>query len=312
MEEQERKQRKILPYILTFTLLTAACIVFEILCLENTNLSWLVNRKTLWLTLTIALTVAAFAVSVVFCVKGKELVIKSMLSGYIFVLFVLIVLFVLQKSGFFAVVQDAEAFQEYMAKSGGWMPIVYILFQYLQVIILPVPSVVSTVAGVALFGPLKTTIFSLIGIIAGSFTAFFIGRKLGGKAVAWLVGEDSLKKWQKKLKGKDNLILTVMFLLPLFPDDILCFIAGLSSMSTTYFSVMIVLSRILAVSTTCYSIDLIPFDTTWGLIAWGVIFALIVAAFILIYKNMDRIDAFLSRHFKVFQKKKNRKDESEK
>ena len=33
------------------------------------------------------------------------------------------------------------------------------------------------------------------------------------------MGEDALKKWQKKLKGKDNLFLTLMFLLPLYTDD---------------------------------------------------------------------------------------------
>jgi len=312
MEEQKQKKPKILPYLITFTLLTAACIVFEILCLENTKISWIIARKSLWVSLTIALTVLVFGLSVAFILKEKDLIVKSLLSGYIFVLFALVVLFILQESGFFNVVQDPEAFQKYMEKSGAWMPLVYILFQYLQVIILPVPSVVSTVAGVALFGAFKTTLFSLIGILAGSFTAFFIGRKLGAKAASWLVGEEALSKWQKKLKGKDNLFLTVMFLLPLFPDDILCFIAGLSSMTTKYFSFMIVISRILAVSTTCYSIDLIPFDTTWGLIVWGILLALIVLAFVLIYKNMEKIDSWLSKRFKVFRKKKNKKNESEK
>jgi len=312
MEEQKRRSRKILPYLITFILLTAVCIVFEILCLHNTKIAWIAGNKELWLSLCIVLTAVAFVFSVFFVIKEKELVVKSLLSGYIFVLFVLIVLFVLQESGFFNVVQDPEAFQLYMEKAGAWMPLVYILFQYLQVIILPVPSVVSTVAGVALFGAFKTTVFSLIGILAGSFTAFFIGRKLGAKAASWLVGEETLSKWQKKLKGKDNLFLTVMFLLPLFPDDILCFIAGLSSMTTRYFSVMIVVSRVLAVSTTCYSIDLIPFNTTWGLIVWGVLLALIVLAFVLIYKNMDKIDGWLSKRFKVFRKKRNKKNEREK
>ncbi len=312
MDEQNRAPKKILPYIITFIVLTASCIVFEILCIENTNIAWITAYKAVWLVSCIALTVVAFAISVLFLLKRKELIVKSLLSGYIFVLFVLIVLYILQEIGFFSIIQDSEAFQNYIQKSGAWMPLIYILFQYFQVIILPVPSVVSTVAGVALFGAFKTTVYSLIGILAGSFTAFFIGRKLGAKAVSWLVGEDSLKKWQKKLKGKDNLFLTVMFLLPLFPDDILCFLAGLSSMTTLYFSIMIIVCRILAVGATCYSIDLIPFNTTWGLIVWGILITLIVLAFILIYKNMDRINDWLSKRFKVFRKTKNKKNEREK
>lgn len=118
-----------------------------------------------------------------------------------------------------------------------------------------------------------------------------------------MVGEETLKKWQKKLKGKDNLFLTLMFLLPLFPDDVLCFIAGLSTMSFGYFTGMIVVSRVLAISATCYSFDFIPFNTWWGLLIWGVLIAVIAVGFILVYKNLDRIQSVLSKRFKVFRKK---------
>jgi uncharacterized membrane protein YdjX (TVP38/TMEM64 family) len=131
--------------------------------------------------------------------------------------------------------------------------------------------------------------------LLGSITAFFIGRKLGNKAVVWLVGKETLEKWQKKLKGKDNLFLTIMFVLPLFPDDVLCFIAGLSSMSTSYFLIMVLLSRILAVVATCYSVDFIPFNTWWGITFWIVFITIIILSFIWIYKNMDKIQKFLRR-----------------
>ena len=178
------------------------------------------------------------------------------------------------------------------------MPILYIILQYLQVVILPIPSVVSTLAGVALFGAFKTVIYSLVGIIFGSFTAFFIGRKLGYRAVAWIVGRDKLSLWRKKLKGKDNFFLTVMFLLPFFPDDILCFIAGLASMSFKYFAGVIGISRILIVSATCYSIDIIPYNTWWGLLIWSILIIGIALAFFWIYKNMNRIQNFFNECFK--------------
>ena len=104
----------------------------------------------------------------------------------------------LQKTGFFDLVQSSEGLQQYLEKAGIWMPILYIALQFLQVIILPIPGIVSTMAGVTLFGPFKTLIYSLIGILLGSLTAFFIGRKLGNKAVEWIVGKETLKKWQKK------------------------------------------------------------------------------------------------------------------
>ena len=182
------------------------------------------------------------------------------------------------------------------------MPIAYIILQFLQVIILPIPGILSTAVGVALFGAFYTTVYSFIGIVLGSILAFYIGRKFGLKAVSWMVGEETLNKWQKKLKGKDNFILTLAFLLPLFPDDILCFLAGLSSMTNKYFLTMICISRLLAIAATCYSFNFIPFNTWWGLLIWGIIVAVIIVAFCLIYKNLHSIHQWATK--RVFKKKK--------
>lgn len=184
------------------------------------------------------------------------------------------------------------------------MPVFYILLQYLQVVLLPIPGFVSTAAGVALFGPFYTFLYSFIGVTLGSLTAFYIGRKFGNKAVAWMIGEDVLKKWMKKVKGKDNFILTAMFFLPIFPDDVLCFIAGLSSMTTKYFVWMIIVSRLLAILTTCYSVNFIPFNTWWGISVWIGLILFIVVLFIALYKNLDKIQGKFERIFTAKSKKK--------
>ena len=238
--------------------------------------------------------------SILFVLKGKDGLAKASISVYVFLLFCLTLIFIFQKTGFFKLVNSTEGLQNYLEKSGAWMPILYIVLQYLQVIILPIPTVVSTVAGLALFGPFQTLIFSFIGITLGSITAFFIGRKFGYKAVVWIVGAETLDKWQKKLKGKDNLILTIMFVLPLFPDDVLCFIAGLSSMTNRYFLVMIVLTRLIGIAGTCYSFDFIPFNTWWGILIWVIFISAVVFAFVFVYKNMDKIQ----RYFKRIRRKK--------
>jgi uncharacterized membrane protein YdjX (TVP38/TMEM64 family) len=204
----------------------------------------------------------------------------------------------MQKSGFFSVVESPEKFAEYLEKSGRWMPIAYIVLQFLQVLILPIPSFVSTMAGVALFGALPTLLYSYCAIVPASIIAFFFGRKLGRKAVSWMIGESTLVKWQNKLKGKDNLILTTMFLLPLFPDDILCFVAGLSSMSNKYFLGMILICRLINLCGTTFSIDFIPFTTWWGILLWvllGIVFTLL---FIYIYKRTDKIETLFKALFK--------------
>ncbi|MBQ2768792.1 MAG: TVP38/TMEM64 family protein [Clostridia bacterium] len=305
-EKNEKTEKNKTPLmILVFFLLTAAAIALGIICLYNTETAFIQNHLTLFIILAVLLGFILCGLGVWFTSKKKTSWVRLVFSVYIFLLFCLVVLLILQKTGFFRIFKTSESMQEYLEKSGGWMPIVYILLQYLQVVVLPIPSVVSTLAGVALFGPFKATLYSLVGILLGSFTAFFIGRKLGAKAVEWIIGKETMEKWQRRLKGKDNLVLTMMFVLPLFPDDVLCFLAGLSSMTNLYFTVMVIISRILTVSVTCFAIDLIPLNTWWGIMIWAIFFVVVIGGFILVYKKLDKIQAWIKK------RKENRKKERE-
>lgn len=213
-----------------------------------------------------------------------------------------VIFFALCASGLIGKINSVDALREYIESAGGWATAIYIIFSFLQVVLLPVPGSVSVAVGVAMFGPLKCAFYSFIGIVLGSFAAFGIGRLIGYKAVCWIVGQDTLDKWLKKLKGKDYLILSLMFLLPLFPDDVLCFVAGLSSMTWVYFLIMITITRLIGVFSTAYSFELIPFNTWWGLLIWAIILALIVLSFYLVLKHYEKIDKFIKTKLKIQKK----------
>ena len=230
--------------------------------------------------------------------KEKNGLTKALLTIELLALFSFLLWWILQKTGFFETFGDAEKLQGYLEKAGIWMPLFYIVLQFLQVVLLPIPSVVSTIAGLAVFGAFWTTIYSFIGITLGSILAFYIGRRWGNRAATWLAGEEQLKKWQKKLKGKDNAVLTAMFILPAFPDDILCFLAGISSMTWRYFLIMMSLSRLVAIASTCYSVDFIPFNTWWGILIWAGIILILITAVTLVYKNMDKIQEWVKKRKK--------------
>lgn len=206
-------------------------------------------------------------------------------------------------SGIILKITSVDALRDYIDDFGAWMPVLYVLFSFLQVVVLPVPGSVSVAAGVALFGVFESIIYSFIGIVLGSVVAFAIGRVIGYKAVCWIVGEDTLKKWLEKLKGKDYLILSLMFLLPMFPDDVLCFVAGLSSMSWSFFIIMIAVTRLISITTTACSFNFIPFNTWWGILIWVLMALAVVAAFVLVMKYSDKIDKFLKSRFKGKKRK---------
>lgn len=210
-----------------------------------------------------------------------------------------VVFFAVCATGIITKMNSIQGLRDYIAQFGNMAVILFILFCFLQVVILPVPGSIAVAAGVALFGPLKCAIYSFIGIVTGSIVAFAIGRWIGYKAVKWIVGQETLDKWLQKLKGKDYLILSIMFLLPMFPDDVLCFVAGLSSMTWLYFLIMITLTRALSSVATAYSIGLIPFNTWWGILIWLTITAVVVGSFWLVWKYSDKIDAFIKNKFKL-------------
>lgn len=306
MDERKNKRYKVnsplLGALFSLFFATVSC-VLAVVCIKlSVGGFWRYNG--LWITVLVSLFFAVYyAMSVFSLLKVKQSLFRLLISGYIFFLFAFIIWYILQKTGFFQVVGDSGRLEAYLKKSGAWMPILYILLQYFQVILLPIPGFVSTAVGVTVFGPFIAMICSFIGILFGSITAFWIGRKLGYKAVSWMVGEETLQKWLKKMKGKDYLILTIMFVLPLFPDDILCFVAGLSSMTWQYFLIVVLLARAVGIAGTCYSVNFIPVNTWWGVAIWIGIIAGIVALVWVLYKKLDNLNTWIAKKTKKTSKK---------
>lgn len=239
---------------------------------------------------------------IVFFALSKQVVYRFILCAIICLDLVAVTFYILSATGILSNLTSVEKLREYIASFGAWAVIIFIAFQFLQVVVLPVPGSISVGVGVALFGPLRCSVFSFVGIMAGSLAAFALGRWVGYKAVCWVVGKDDLDKWLKKIKGKDYLLLSIMFLLPLFPDDVLCFVAGLSSMTWGYYIIMITITRLISVTLTSYSLQLIPFNTWWGILIWLAIAVSVGFLFWYVCKYSDRIDRFIKSKFKSEQK----------
>lgn len=285
--------------LLAAVLFGAVAFVFIAYGLAYKSLPFIEKHFNLLFFLSSGVLSSLILAYVVFYLLDKQAIYKLIFCALIFFCIAGAVFFTICATGVIKKIGSIEALRDYISQFGNMAVFLYILFCFLQVVILPIPGSVTVAAGVALFGPLKCSIFSFIGITLGSFTAFAIGRWIGDKAVKWIVGEDTLKKWLKKLKGKDYLILSIMFLLPLFPDDVLCFVAGLSSMTWGYFAIMIVVTRATSILATSYSVGLIPFTTWWGILIWVIIAVLIALAFWLVCKYSQKIDYFIKNKLKV-------------
>lgn len=285
--------------ILAAVLLCAVAFVFMAYGFAYRSLPFIEKNYIFLTTLTFSVFGATLLGYIIFYLLYKQAIYRLIFCTIIFFCIAGAIFFTICATGVIEKIGSIEALRDYISQFGSMAVVLYILFCFLQVLVLPVPGSVTVAAGVALFGPFKCSIFSFIGITLGSVAAFAIGRWIGEKAVRWIVGEDTLKKWLQKLKGKDYLILSIMFLLPLFPDDVLCFVAGLSSMTWPYFLIMITITRATSVLATSYSVGLIPFTTWWGILIWVVIGALIGVAFWLVCKYSSQIDYFIKSKLKI-------------
>ena len=296
------KQIEVLKHtinILAAVLFGAVAFVFIAYGLAYKSLPFIYEHFSLLVILTAVFSALMIGAYIVFYLMKKQSLYRLILCALIFADICGIVFFTICATVIITKINSIQALRDYIAQFGNMAVFLFILFCFLQVIVLPVPGSVAVAAGVALFGPLKCAIYSFIGIVSGSIVAFAVGRWIGYKAVKWIVGQDTLDKWLQKLKGKDYLILSIMFLLPMFPDDVLCFVAGLSSMTWPYFIVMIIITRLISVVTTSYSIGLIPFNTWWGILIWIVLAALVVASFWIVCKYSDKIDNFIKTKLKL-------------
>lgn len=279
--------------------LGAAAIVFGLLYMNLTNISFLERHKSLIETLFIIIIGLVTIISVVCQLSDKKFVYRLTFLTLILMTAALAVLYVMQITGLWDKIDSVEDLRNYVSGFGGYAVFIFIAIQFLQVVVLPIPGFITVSVGVLLFGAFRGSLYSVIGIVSASIVAFFIGRVFGYKVAGWLVGKENLDKGLELVKGKDKVILTFMFLFPFFPDDVLCFVAGLSSMSVPYYIVMITITRIINIVVSAYSVNgsIIPYNTWWGILLWIAVFILVAALCYAIYKHGDKIENFFKSKF---------------
>lgn len=127
-----------------------------------------------------------------------------------------------------------EGWRNRISTFGLLAPLAFVAIQALQVIITPISHYSIGVIGGFLYGPWLGGLLNYIGRIIGHLAAFFIARLFGRKFAERFVSEKALEKYDRYVSDK-SLILFFMYYLPIFPDDELSYLAGLSKMDFRLF-----------------------------------------------------------------------------
>ena len=195
--------------------------------------------------------------------------------------------FALYRNGWFERIDSVEELRALIDRAGAFAGIVFFLLQMLTVIIAPIPSNVTMMAGALALGFWQAMLLGIAAIWAGSMLMFLLARRLGHRAVQRWMDHGIMEKYLPVIEDKQDMFLFLTLLFPFFPDDMLCILAGLTSMPTARFAGIMLLARpwglIFAALLGSGELSL----PAWG---WAVMLGVLAVIFVLAMKYSRQIE----------------------
>ncbi|MDI9569326.1 MAG: TVP38/TMEM64 family protein [Pseudomonadota bacterium] len=175
---------------------------------------------------------------------------------------------------------------DFVNSFGSLSVLAFIGLQILQVLLAPVPGEATGFVGGYIFGAVLGTIYSTIALAIGSWLAFSLARWLGLPFVEKAVSPAILQKYDYFMKHKGSWVVFILFLIPGFPKDALCYMIGLSHMPVRVFLVVSTLGRLLGTAMLSISGDMLRNEQHGPL--W-ILAAVSLLAIVVAYIYRDRL-----------------------
>ncbi|MCX5848803.1 MAG: TVP38/TMEM64 family protein [Deltaproteobacteria bacterium] len=212
------------------------------------------------------------------------LLLLIILSGYIFIHYDLYLFF-----------KDKHKLLNFIKSYHPYDEFIFILLQIIQVVAAPIPGELSGILGGYLYGPFWGTIYSTIGLTLGSWIAFMLARFFGEPLLENVVKKEVFEKFDHFMEHKGLLVSFLLFLIPGFPKDYLCYIMGVSLIPTGTFILISTAGRIFG--TIMLSI-MGAFASNGQYTFLTIILVLGVVIFIMAYYYRDKLLVILKRRKK--------------
>lgn len=141
-------------------------------------------------------------------------------------------------SGLWEKVNSPSEIRAMIDRAGPFAGAAYFLIQLMTVIFAPIPSNVSMLAGALALGFWPALLLGVAAVWLGSVLMFLFARVLGQRAAMRFVSRGAMEKYLPVIREKQEVFLFLAMLFPFFPDDVLCVLAGLTSMPFARFAVI--------------------------------------------------------------------------
>ena len=140
------------------------------------------------------------------------------------------------------------------------------LIMFLQVTVLNIPAYVVLSASLSVGLNILSIEYIVITVSAymlGCILAYWLGRKFGVKALKWCAGsEEDYNKWSTIINTKGKWFYFLTILLPMFPDDLLCIVAGSTKFNFGQYVVFNLIGRTIGLVTMCVVLKFIGMSSS--------------------------------------------------
>lgn len=129
----------------------------------------------------------------------------------------------------------------------------YIIMCLLQPVCWPFPEISTILIGQVLLGPHKAFLIGYVCILIGIIFMYKITFHLSEKYLKKFKEKDSFKKYQNYILKNEILATTVLFIIPVLPDEVICIGSAIIGIKFSLFLSIALFAKAVSVGMVAYS-----------------------------------------------------------
>lgn len=126
---------------------------------------------------------------------------------------------------------------------GLWGPVVLFLLFTLQTFLAFIPGQALMISSGYVYGFTSGMLITWTSLVVGGQAAFWLARHYGRPFAERFISAPVLDRWDKSAAGQGVIFYVITLVMPFVPNDAMCYIAGLGSMSPRRFLAANILGR---------------------------------------------------------------------
>lgn len=147
---------------------------------------------------------------------------------------------------------DPRALLATLRQAQGWSLTILVALLILQVFLAFIPGQALMVTSGYLYGFWGGALVTWLSLSLGGQLAFWLARRYGRPFASRFTSPAVFERWDRVTAGQGIAFYTLALVLPLFPNDAMCYVAGLGEMKSQRFLVANLLGRLIASLATAF------------------------------------------------------------